>query len=150
MGINARLAYSLLFLGTLLMPPGAARASDHDDGEHALKSRELNLTDLYVFREDSQDIAGSPGNLILVMNSNPRSVARQQYYFSTAAEYQFHISRVARKTARPTGEDDVTLSFTFSNPDASGWQEIRLNGRSVGQTTSLADMNAGNLTLNDA
>lgn len=32
-----------------------AMASDHDDGATHTKSRNLNLTDLYVFREDDQN-----------------------------------------------------------------------------------------------
>ena len=55
----------------------AVRASDHDDGETDRKSRSLNLTDLYVFRENDQDGSAAAGNLVLIMNTNPRSVARQ-------------------------------------------------------------------------
>ena len=58
------------------------RASDHDDGETDKKSRSLNLTDLYVFRENDQDSGAAAGNLVFIMGTNPRSVARQQYYFA--------------------------------------------------------------------
>jgi len=87
-------------------------SSDHDDGETDIKGRNLNLTDLYVFREGDQ--TGSDGdnsNLILIMNTNPRSVARQQYYFSTQARYEFHITRLSDKNAAVTGSDDVILRF---------------------------------------
>ena len=63
-----------------------AEASDHDDGENDNKARALNITDVYAFREDWQTgNAGDSGNLIVIMNTNPRSMARQQYYFSTNA-----------------------------------------------------------------
>ena len=42
-------------------------ASDHDDGETDVKSRALNLTDLYVFREDGQtNNGGDASNLIFI------------------------------------------------------------------------------------
>jgi len=54
-------------------------ASDHDDGETNIKSRNTNLTDLYVFREDWETNSNADqGNLIFAMNTNPRSLPRQQ------------------------------------------------------------------------
>ena len=58
---------------------GYTNASDHDDGEVDTKGRNLNLTDLYVFRDGDQNPQGSKDNLVFIMNTNPRSVARQQY-----------------------------------------------------------------------
>ncbi|MEX0766486.1 MAG: DUF4331 family protein, partial [bacterium] len=55
-------------------------ASDHDDGEMDLKGRALNITDLYAFRERDQNSAAADGDLVFIMNVNPRSLARQQYY----------------------------------------------------------------------
>lgn len=98
------------------------RASDHDDGEIDLKGRSLNLTDLYVFREDwqkSNSVPADQENLILIMNTNARSLPGHSYFFSTNARYEFHFSRVktADKSVRPTGADDVTLRFTFEAPE---------------------------------
>ena len=146
---------SLSVVGALhSLPYPAAIASDHDDGEISLKGRSLNLTDLYVFREDWQDPTADQENLILIMNTNPRSVARQQYFFSTEAIYTFHLSRVlnANKTKRPTGLENLKISFSFGPPNATGNQPITLkmpgyNG-SAGLTTSLADMNVSKLNLN--
>ncbi|WP_121967895.1 DUF4331 domain-containing protein [Leptolyngbya sp. BC1307] len=120
-------------------------ASDHDDGETELKGRNLNLTDLYVFREGDQNPSASPDNLVFVMNTNPRSVARQQYYFSNKSRYEFMVSRVADKDATPTGMADMTLRFEFAAPDANDQQAYTLtvleNGDTVstvsGQTTAL-------------
>lgn len=137
------------------------KASDHDDGEMDLKGRSLNLTDLYVFREDWQDSSASNGNLVLIMNTNPRSLARQQYYFSTQARYEFHLTRVApgKKTSRPTGKDDVTLRLEFGAADATTKRQpitfttIRDGVESkvlAGSTSSLADMNANSLYINNA
>lgn len=104
-----------------------ANASDHDDGVSDLKSQNTNLTDLYVFREDNQTgAAGDAGNLIFVMNTNPRSVPRQQYYFSTQARYEFHVTRVTDTDVTATGKDDMTLRFTFGDPDSTGHQPITL------------------------
>lgn len=135
------------------------QASDHDDGEMDLKGRSLNLTDLYAFREDWQDSSGSSSNLVLIMNSNPRSMARQQYYFSTQARYEFHASRVAGadKTIAPKGDDDVMIGFEFGAPKANGRQDITMtvvkDGVSqtyaLGETTTLADNNANQIVTNN-
>lgn len=126
--------------GAFLLPFAfhwALTASDHDDGETELKGRSLNLTDLYVFREDWQDPQGSSEHLIFVMNTTPRALARQQYYFSTRARYQFHVGRAASKTARPEGAENVVLRFEFGDPDSSGRQPIRLTAMKDGQSAQV-------------
>lgn len=119
--------YSLLALSSLTTR--VAMASDHDDGERDLKGRGLSLTDLYVFREDWQDSEGKAENLVLVMNTNPRSLARQQYYFSTQAHYEFHLTRLTadKKKTTPTGREDIVLRFKFGAPDSTGHQKYWLN-----------------------
>lgn len=113
-------------LGTALILGGASyiRASDHDDGEVDTKGRNLNLTDLYVFREGDQNPQASEDDLVLIMNTNPRSLARQQYFFSTNARYEFHISRMQDKDAAVTGQPDVTLRFEFSEPNEKQEQQL--------------------------
>lgn len=101
-------------------------ASDHDDGETNTKSRNLNLTDLYVFREGDQNPNASTDDLVLIMNTNPRSVARQQYYFNNKARYEFHIARTTDNDATPTGKPDVTLRFEFSKPKPNQTQTIKI------------------------
>jgi hypothetical protein len=101
-------------------------ASDHDDGESEIKGRNLNLTDLYVFRESDQNTSASPDDLVLIMNTNPRSVAGQQYYFSTRAKYKFNISRVSNNDATPTGLPDVVLEFEFGRPNGNNQQAYKL------------------------
>ncbi len=137
---------SVLLGLTLLGGTVYVHASDHDDGETEIKGRNLNLTDLYVFRESDQNPTASPGNLVFIMNSNPRSLARQQYYFSTRARYEFKVSQVDNNNATPTGKADVTLRFEFDPPDASNQQEFTVtaikNGRTMtakGQTTPISD-----------
>lgn len=131
---------------TLGAMAGYTNASDHDDGEVDTKGRNLNLTDLYVFRDGDQNPQGSKDNLVLIMNTNPRSVARQQYYFSNRARYEFNISRVTDNDATPTGKPDVKLRFEFSPPDQNQEQEvkitaIRASGKHLARavTTSLND-----------
>ncbi len=126
------------------------QASDHDDGEVDLKGRSLNLTDLYVFREDNQTgNANDKGNLILIMNSNPRSLPGQQYFFSTTAQYDFHLSQVAtaNKAKRPTGSDDVVLRFQFSTPTADGKQQINFTLIKKGQSVLVDKTSSGSALL---
>lgn len=101
-------------------------ASDHDDGEVDTKGRNLNLTDLYVFREQDQNSAVSSDDLVFIMNTNPRSLARQQYYFSNKARYEFKVSRLANKDANATGKADVILRFEFGSPNQQGQQPIKM------------------------
>ncbi len=119
--------------------PQYLKASDHDDGEVDTKGRNLNLTDLFVFRERDQNSNASANNLVFIMNTNPRSLPRQQYYFSTRARYEFNVTRVTNNDATPTGEPDVTLRFEFGNPGGNDQQQIRVtairNGRAIGNAT---------------
>jgi hypothetical protein len=146
MNLKKTMGLSLLAL-TLTMGaatiPQYIQASDHDDGEVDTKGRNLNLTDLYVFREQDQNPKADEGNLIFVMNTNPRSLARQQYFFSTKARYEFKVSRVANNDATATGKEDVVLRFEFGEPNDKGQQRITAtivkNGREIkspGHTTT--------------
>lgn len=115
----------------------SARASDHDDGENDNKARALNLTDVYAFREDWQ--TGNPadaGNLIVIMNVNPRSLPRQPYYFSTNARYELHFGRVtaAAVDLAPTGLEDVILRFEFG-PESQGTQLLTATWVEGGEET---------------
>jgi hypothetical protein len=121
--ILAGISIAALLVGTSF--PKDLMASDHDDGEVDTKGRNLNLTDLYAFREQDQNSAAAADDLVLVMNTNPRSVARQQYFFSTNARYEFKLSQVADKDATPTGKEDVTLRFEFSSPNDRQQQQIK-------------------------
>lgn len=143
----------------LLVSPGFLVASDHDDGETDTKGRNVNITDVYAFREGDQNPGASSDNLILIMNVNPRSVARQQYYFSTNARYEIKIERAATVDAAPTASGlstpDVALRFMFGTPDGvTRRQSITLTpvlngveGTSVaaGTTTALNDSPIVNL-----
>jgi hypothetical protein len=120
-------------------------ASDHDDGEVSTKGRNRCLTDLFVFREgDQTGSAADNSNLILIMNTNPRSVARQHYFFSTTARYEFHVTPVTDRNARPTGVQNLTLRFTFGSPDSASQQAItvtRINftsGAASGEVSASA------------
>jgi hypothetical protein len=139
--------YGGLVLGlSTLVGAGAlfVQASDHDDGESEIKGRNLNITDLYAFREVDQNPSAAADSLVLIMNTNPRSVAGQQYYFSTRARYNFNITRVANNDATPTGIADVVLQFEFDRPDSNNQQNYKLtiirDGNSSvveGKTTAL-------------
>jgi Domain of unknown function (DUF4331) len=121
-----------------LMSPKTVVASDHDDGETSTKGRNVNLTDLYVFREKDQNNYAREDDLVFVMNTNPRSVARQQYYFSNNAHYEFHVSQVANKDDSPTGRKDLTLRFEFGKPNSNGQQGFQLHAISNGQRFGTA------------
>lgn len=129
MNLKQIIGLGVLALGltvTAAIAPQYINASDHDDGEVDTKGRNRNLTDLFVFREKDQNPAASQDDLIFVMNTNPRSLPRQQYYFSDSAQYTFKIARVNNKDATPTGNSDVSLRFTFGSPNASGQQDITI------------------------
>ena len=134
LGIAATLGTGAIFV----------HASDHDDGESEIKGRNLNLTDLYAFREVDQNPGASPDNLVLIMNTNPRSLAGQQYFFSTRARYELKIARVRDNDSTPTGLPDIILRFEFGAPDANNQQDYTLTvikeGPSdvvTGRTTAL-------------
>lgn len=116
------------------------RASDHDDGEVDTKGRNLNLTDLYVFREKDQNPNAADGDLIFIMNSNPRSLARQQYYFSSSARYEFKVTRIANNDAAATGQSNVVLRFEFSPPNPKGQQNITVTAIRDGATATAQNL----------
>jgi hypothetical protein len=120
--------------------PQYLMASDHDDGEVDAKGRSLNLTDLYAFREQDQNSNANPGDIVLVMNSNPRSIARQQYYFSTNARYEFKLTRVANKDATPTGQEDIIIRFEFGAPNDQQQQPVKMTVFKDGQTISATSL----------
>jgi hypothetical protein len=120
--------------------PRYLMASDHDDGEADTKARSLNLTDLYAFREQDQNPNATPGDLVLIMNTNPRSLARQQYFFSTNARYEFKLTRVADKDATPTGQEDITLRFEFAPPNDRNRQQIRFTVIRDGREISASNL----------
>jgi hypothetical protein len=114
-----------LLAALMFLSSNQAIASDHDDGEIELKGRNLNLTDLYAFQEASQTgLSSDAGNMILIMNTNPRSLPGQEYFFSTQARYEFHVSRVVDKKKAPTGNSDLIVRFEFANPTADKRQSM--------------------------
>ena len=111
-----------------------ASASDHDDGELDLKSRALNLTDHYAFKSGT--------DLSLVMYVNPRSLPQRQYDLSTNARYEFHVTKVANKTAQPSAAEDYVFRFEAGAPNPAGVQSITLtvirNGTVIGTHTGTS------------
>ncbi len=136
--IVGAISIAALLVATSL--PKALVASDHDDGEVDTKGRNLNLTDLYAFREKDQNPNARDGDLILTMNSNPRSIARQQYFFSTNARYEFKLTRVGDKEATPTGQEDITLRFEFGAPNNRNQQQIKFTVIKDGKEISASNM----------
>lgn len=144
----AGLGVAAVAIAFSLHSPTTVRASDHDDGETNIKARNLNLTDLYVFREDWQTgNAADAGNLIFIMNTNPRSLPRQQYFFNTNAIYSFHVTRLPNRDVAANGVEDVRLDFNFG-PPANNQQDIVLNLRrfSGGQEVSTETFQVGKTT----
>lgn len=129
-------------------------ASDHDDGTSDMKTMNTNLTDLYVFNEKDQNPSVSSDDLIFIMNSNPRSVAGQQYFFNDKARYEFHVTRVSSNDDIPTGKEDVLMRFEFSPPDANNRQNITVtaikDGITARSTTSAMTTPLGTAPLNNA
>lgn len=143
----------LLSLTLGVFSTSTLQASDHDDGVTDMKSQNLNLTDLYVFREDNQTgMSSDKENLVLIMNTTPRALPEQQYYFSTNASYQFHLTRVTadNKNTAPTGASDVILAFTFGAQNEMGQQPITVTGNRNGEilTATTADDGTALMTTN--
>jgi hypothetical protein len=134
------LSVVILGIGVLIGGSQLLHASDHDDGEVDTKGRNLNLTDLYVFRDGDQNLNASKDDLVFIMNTNPRSVARQQYFFSNRARYEFNISRVDNNDASPTGKADVTLRFEFGAPGQNQAQSIRMTAIRDGRSSTATAM----------
>lgn len=129
MRANTKFITSIAAAGITAVVGGSALyASDHDDGETDLKSRALNLTDHFAFKSGS--------DLSLIMYFNPRALPGRQYALSENARYEFHVSKVADKTAAPTGSEDYVFRFEAGPPAADGSQDLTLtvlaNGSVVG------------------
>lgn len=125
LSVTIAFTVALTALGTsTIIRPQMTEASDHDDGDIDVRSRALSLTDLYVFREIDQNPAAKSDDLIFVMNTNPRSVARIQYFFSTEARYEFRISRAANVNSPVKTTPDVTFRLTFSNPTGTPRRQL--------------------------
>ncbi len=123
-------------------------ASDHDDGDTDLKSRALNLTDHYAFK--------SGNDLALIMYVNARSLPGKQYYLSTNARYELHVSKATSRTAVPTAAEDYVFRIEAGAPTAAGVQPLTLTvlangvivGTHSGMTTSYAASKANTVTTN--
>lgn len=124
--------------------------SDHDDGETPSKGRSVNLTDLYVFREIDQNSGAAAGDLIFILNCNPRSLARQQYFFATNARYEFHVIQRTGIDDPVTAADDVILRFEFGAPSASNQQAITVTAIRNGTTLSTSTTTGGGAILTTA
>ncbi len=131
-------ALALVVLAAMLIAPRLLVASNHDDGEMDLKGRALHTTDFFVFREQDQNASAGAGDLVFIMNVNPRSLPRQEYYFSTGAQYDIHVTRVSDKDATPTGKTDALLRFEFAEPAKDGSQAIKLTAVRDGVTSAAA------------
>jgi len=147
------LGASLLLAAAGIATTQLATASDHDDGETDSKARALNLTDHFAFKSPA-----SPDQLSLIMYLNPRSLPGRQYFLSTNARYEFHVTRQASKTAPPTGADDIMFRFEAGAPDGNGVQPITMTmlkngeevGRHTGSSTTFLDSKNETITTNTA
>jgi hypothetical protein len=131
----------------------SVRASDHDDGEMDQKGRSLNLTDLFVFREDEESMspAGSASDIVYIMNTHPRSLPNQQYFYSTNAQYEFHIARVGTDNSKPADtNDNIVIRFEFGAPNANNQQAITMTTIRDGVSTVTTADNSGNPMLTTA
>lgn len=131
-------ALALVVLAAMLITPRLLVASNHDDGEMDLKGRALHTTDFFVFREQDQNATAGAGDLVFVMNVNPRSLPRQEYSFSTGAQYDIHVTRVSDNNATPTGKTDAMLRFEFGAPAQDGSQPIKITAVRDGVTSTAA------------
>jgi hypothetical protein len=140
------LTFTFIVGMVFMFKPLSVKASDHDDGELDAKGRANNLTDVFVFREgDQTGNAADNANLIMIMTVNPRSIARQQYFFSQRAHYEFHIAGAQNSNSSPTGVENAVLRFAFAAPDSNSQQAITTTivPYSGGQANEAADVTLG-------
>jgi len=138
-------------IAVVAIPGRTGYASDHDDGETDLKARALNLSDHFAFKSPAD-----PTKLSLIMYFNPRALPGKQYFLSTKARYELHVSKAATRTTAPTNKDDFVFRFEAAAPDASGAQAVTLTvlkdgapiGTHAGMTTTIAASRAGAITTN--
>ncbi|HEY4178230.1 MAG TPA: DUF4331 family protein [Kofleriaceae bacterium] len=125
------------------------QASDHDDGETDIKSRALNITDHFAWKQGS--------NLVLTMYVNPRGLPGRQYDLSSNARYEIHVSKVGNKLDAPTATEDFVFRFEAAPAAADGTQAITLTevkngvaGTAVtGTSTAIGDsLDNANLKIN--
>jgi uncharacterized protein DUF4331 len=131
-------ALAVIVLAAMLIAPRLLVASNHDDGELDLKGRALHTTDFFVFREQDQNGSAALDDLVFIMNVNPRSLPRQEYYFSMGAQYDIHVTRVGDNNATPTGKTDALLRFEFGAPARDGSQPIKLTAIRDGVASAAA------------
>lgn len=107
-------------------------ASDHDDGQAEALTADVNITDLFVFREGDQNgVVGDNENLIFILNTYPRALPQTQVYFNTKAYYEFYIARVGATDtgATTTSLADVVMRFKFDEA-----QDDNLNKQKITAT----------------
>jgi len=96
--------------------------------------------------------------LSLVMYLNPRSLPGRQYFLSTNARYEFHVTKVTNRTDAPMPKDDIVLRFEASAPQATGDQFITMTmlkngavaGTHIGKSTAFEASKAGTIVNNAA
>lgn len=150
-------AASLLLAGVVVVTTHHdSEASDHDDGEQADKSRELNLSDHFAFKSP-----GNPTDLSIITYFNPRSLPARQYFLNVGARYEQHITVVADREDAASGRNDFVFRFeATAAPDAAGVQPVTLTilrdmngvltevGTTTGNTTDFANSKANTVTTN--
>ncbi len=144
---------SLVAVAGIATTYSTGEASDHDDGENDVKARSLNLTDHFTFK--STDPA-SPNDLSMIMYFNPRSLPGKQYFMSTNARYEFHVSKAAARTSDATFAENFVFRFEAAAPDATGAQAVTMTVLKdgavqgtphAGSTTTIGDSKAGGANL---
>jgi hypothetical protein len=135
-----------------------SEASDHDDGEQADKSRELNLSDHFAFKSPA-----TPTELSMITYFNPRSLPQRQYFMNVGARYEQHVTKIAARGDAASGKDDFVFRFeAMGPPNAAGVQAVKLTvlkdmngtltelGSTTGNTTDFASSMRNEVTVNTA
>ena len=127
------------------------RASDHDDGVSDQKADNVNLTDLYVFMEKSQNATASADSMIFILNCNPGALPQQEYFFNTKARYEIHVGRVggsADNDKDAKTAPDVTMRFEFGAPGTDSKQPIKYTMIKDGTAQTTIDKDAASNVIN--
>ena len=108
-------------IGAAVTPTGSAQASDAGDGPSARADSQLDINDLYVFASPT-----NPDRTVMILTVCPLAGLMNATTFATKATYT--IKADANNDLK---EDDIH-TFSFSNPDAAGVQNVTVKHKGRG------------------
>jgi hypothetical protein len=113
-----------LVIGVAAVPIGAA---DHLDGPMVMTDGLFDITDVYAFQSPS-----NPGNFVIIVTVVPVAGVQNPAMFGTGGAYEIKVD------TNGDAKEDITWTYTFGAPDASGRQSVSVKsgGTTLGTGTT--------------